>query len=214
MISGIGIRHRRHQRRQKTPPGPHGAGRLPWVLALVTSLTLIVTAGGQPWRQALRFDREGLGAWEAWRLGSAHVVHLGWSHAILNLIAMVVIAVLFRPLFSAGGWILIATASALAVDAGLWWGSPGTDWYVGMSGVLHGVMAGASVSLIARRDKAGIAILALMILKIAWEQLAGPLPASAEAAGGLVVVDAHLYGAIGGGLAAAAMARAGGSRQV
>jgi membrane associated rhomboid family serine protease len=34
--------------------------------------------------------------------------------------------------------------------------------------------------------------------KLLWEQAVGPLPGSAEVAGGKVIVDAHLYGAIGG----------------
>ena len=43
-----------------------------------------------------------------------------------------------------------------------------------------------------------IVILALIFGKIAYEQFAGPVPGSEFASGGPVVVDAHLYGAIGG----------------
>ena len=38
--------------------------------------------------------------------------------------------------------------------------------------------------------------------KLAWEQFAGPLPGSESGSGGPVIVDAHLYGAVGGLLAA------------
>jgi membrane associated rhomboid family serine protease len=41
-----------------------------------------------------------------------------------------------------------------------------------------------------------------VILKLAVEQWLGPLWLTAEAAGGPVVVDAHLFGALGGALAA------------
>jgi hypothetical protein len=34
--------------------------------------------------------------------------------------------------------------------------------------------------------------------KLIWEQLAGPIPFSESTSGGTVLVDAHLYGSIGG----------------
>jgi len=40
--------------------------------------------------------------------------------------------------------------------------------------------------------------LLLLGLKLAWEQLAGPLPGSEALSGGPVVVDAHLYGTSAG----------------
>ena len=41
-------------------------------------------------------------------------------------------------------------------------------------------------------------LLMLVIIKLAYEQLWGPMPGSESTAGGKVVVDAHLYGAIFG----------------
>ena len=38
-----------------------------------------------------------------------------------------------------------------------------------------------------------------------WEQVYGPAPGSEEMAGGNVIVNAHMYGAIAGGLLCAAM---------
>ena len=45
-------------------------------------------------------------------------------------------------------------------------------------------------------------MLVIFAAKLGWEQLAGPLPFTGETAGGPVIVDAHLYGAVGGALAA------------
>ena len=41
-------------------------------------------------------------------------------------------------------------------------------------------------------------LLVMIIAKLLWEQLVGPLPGSETAAGGSVVVDAHLFGALMG----------------
>jgi hypothetical protein len=45
-------------------------------------------------------------------------------------------------------------------------------------------------------------ICAVVVGKLLYEQLVGPLPGSESVAGGTVIVNAHLYGAVGGGLAA------------
>ena len=44
-------------------------------------------------------------------------------------------------------------------------------------------------------------ILALVMAKLLFEQLIGPLPGSETTSGGPVVIDAHLYGAVGGVIA-------------
>ena len=76
-------------------------------------------------------------------------------------------------------------------------------WYVGLSGVLHGLVAAGALALLLRREALG-AVLALgLCAKLGYEQLAGPVPFTAESVGGPVVVAAHLYGAAGGFLAEA-----------
>ena len=72
------------------------------------------------------------------------------------------------------------------------------SWYVGLSGVLHGLLiAGACIGL-SRMPGESLIILAVVIGKIAYEQIAGPMPGSEVASGGPVVVNAHVYGTIAG----------------
>jgi rhomboid family GlyGly-CTERM serine protease len=101
--------------------------------------------------------------------------------------------------------VLVATIAG--IDLGLWFFDPDLDWYVGLSGVLHGILiAGAFVGM--RRGSVEAAALGVLVVgKIIWEQLSGPLPGSASLAGGSVVVNAHLYGAIAGALTAALLIR-------
>jgi len=68
---------------------------------------------------------------------------------------------------------------------------------------LHGVLAAGLVVALEKPDKETLALLLLLIGKLAWEQFGGPLPGSEATAGGRVVVDSHLFGAIGGVVAAA-----------
>jgi len=163
-------------------------------MAAAVALVLVCAqlAGIEP----LQYQRDRIFDGQLWRLISAHAVHLGWGHALLNFLAFVLIVAIFPEslLHRAGAWLFVA--SVLSVDAGLLLWRPEILWYVGLSGVLHGLLAGACV--LAGRRLEGRILLLMLAAKIIWEQSRGALPSTATLAGGPVVVDAHLFGAIGG----------------
>ena len=73
-----------------------------------------------------------------------------------------------------------------------------------MSGLLNGLLAAGLLPRL-RLGKINVetGVLALLLVaKISWEQFGGALPGSESTSGGPVIVDAHLYGALGGVLAA------------
>jgi rhomboid family GlyGly-CTERM serine protease len=173
---------------------------------LIITATVLLLAGdfGREW---FRFDREPIAELELWRIVSGHFVHLGPSHFLLNVAGLVFVWIIAGREFAFRDWLIVAVASIAAIDIGLWVLSPALQWYVGLSGLLHGLLsAGIAAGLRARRP--GMLILGIALLaKLAYEQFAGPLPGSEAAAGDTVVVDAHLYGAIGGAIAAAVLIR-------
>ncbi len=185
--------------------------RAAWPLALVP-VALVLALMGDAARRLLRYERTGVLDGEVWRLVTGHLVHLGWSHTLLNLVGLGLVWALVGAGFGALAWLIVLAGAVVAMAAGFLLLAPGLAWYVGLSGVLHGLFAAGALALAARgrggagagRREGGI-MLALVALKLAWEQVAGPMPMSAEAAGGPVVVDAHLYGAVGGLAAAAAV---------
>ncbi len=118
---------------------------------------------------------------------------------MLNMLGLGLIYQLFGHLYPAWQWLLIILISALGVSLGLLLLNPGLDWYVGFSGALHGLIIAGAVAATATYARGFGAVLLLCVTgKLVWEQWAGPLPGSAEAAGGNVIVDAHLYGAVAG----------------
>lgn len=176
---------------------------LPCALALIA---LMVAIAGDTAAEQLRYEREAILQGELWRLLSGHLAHLGWSHLFLNLAGLGLLWVLLGQAFNPLGWLALLLISSFTISFGLLVLNPLLHWYVGLSGLLHTILLAGAVALTAQREREGAVLLLLAVAKLAWEQLVGPLPGSEETAGGTVVVDAHLYGAIAGGVLALVVA--------
>lgn len=171
------------------------AHRLAAVLALVCVLLQYMGLN-----DILRFDRTLIDAGQWWLLLSGNFVHLGSGHLWMNIAGLVLIIALVWHHYTAIQWALLILLASAFVGVGLWIFNPEVIGYVGFSGVLHGlILAGTIADLRVYPKSAGI-LLALVCTKLIWEQFAGALPGSESVAGGHVVVDSHLYGAIAGGL--------------
>jgi rhomboid family GlyGly-CTERM serine protease len=165
-------------------------------LLIACAVLLLPEIGGDAGRALLRYDRAALAAGQWWRLLTAHVVHLDLEHAALNSLGLVLMWALFARDYKPGQWALILLSAIAAIDAGLWLRDSTVEWYVGSSGVLHGVMAAGTLAHLRRRDLDGWLLAAFIIVKVAYEQHTGALPFADSGAG--VIVDAHLFGALGG----------------
>jgi rhomboid family GlyGly-CTERM serine protease len=173
----------------------NGDGRHGVALLLAISLLLLPLLGGEPLRLAWRYQRDAIGAGEFWRLLTAHVVHLDITHALLNALGLVLLWGLFARAWRPRQWLIAVLVSLLAIDAGFWFLAPRLEWYVGASGLLHGIFACGCIALLRQRDWIGVVSTVAFIGKLVWEQRVGPLPFEE---GGTVVTIAHLYGAVGG----------------
>jgi rhomboid family GlyGly-CTERM serine protease len=171
--------------------------RGPLLVGICVTL-LLIQSGGAAAASVLRYDRDGLRAGQWWRLLTGHVIHLGYEHAVLDIAGLVLMWALFARDYSPRHWLLIIGLSVLGVDAGLWLLSSTTQWYVGSSGVLHGVLAAGAIAHLRRREPDGWILALFLIGKLVYEQAQGALPLTS---GGAVIVDAHLYGAVAGALA-------------
>jgi rhomboid family GlyGly-CTERM serine protease len=172
-------------------------GRWIWLLIILLVLDAVLGLGDSV-GQLLRYDRSAIAAGGWWRLLTAHIVHLDAHHLVLNELGLVLMWSLFAQDYDPVEWCAIVLAGALAISSGLWWLSPRVSWYVGASGVLHSVMAaGAAKHLATRAWDRWILIVGLSV-KLAWEQWGG-------SAAPLIVVDAHLYGALSGFILGAAL---------
>ncbi len=165
-------------------------------LQLTVALLLLPELGGDAARLLLRYDRAALAAGQEWRLLTAHLVHLDFEHALLNSLGLILMWALFARDFRPRQWLLILAGAIAAIDAGLWLRDSTVLWYVGSSGALHGVMSAGTLAHVRRRDPDAWLLGPFLLIKLIYEQLAGALPFVSAPAG--VVVNAHLYGALGG----------------
>lgn len=168
-----------------------------WFLLPVTLITLLAGLLSVEWQQTLRYQSDLFSEMQLWRLLSGHLLHLGWNHLLMNLLGLILIVLIFveRPL---SRWWLDSFVCALGISFGLYLFSPETYWYVGLSGLLHGLLAAAIVDGLQQQPRVYGLLLAALAGKLVWEQLAGPVPLSGDVVQGIVIVDAHLYGAISG----------------
>lgn len=192
-----------------------GRALLDWLLPLlIAGFAIAIELSGDAGRELLRYDRPGIGNGEAWRLVSGHLAHLNPSHLLLNLAGLLLIWHLVRRYLDAGSWWIVVAVSIAGIDLGLWFFEPQLYWYVGLSGVLHGLLAGGVVGGLRTRRIDVLILGTALIAKIAYEQFVGALPGSEEATGGAVVVAAHAWGALAGAVAAAIMIRVRGATSI
>lgn len=182
---------------RRIPPVAFGALA---AAGLVLGLQAMPAAGS-----LLEYQRTLL-AGEPWRLLTAHLVHINWTHALANAVAWVVLAQLFAAQINARRhWLTIAVAAA-AVSGGLAAFYPAIEWYRGASGVLHALFfAGATAALLGallsqpwRVPALPLALLAGGWAKVAIELPHGAITPYATWLGATTVPQAHLLGAIAG----------------
>lgn len=182
-------------------------GRLgPWlrehrVVLIIVAAAVAIAAAGPAAGEWLRYDRGAIiqhGQW--WRLFTGNFVHLGWPHLSLDLAGLVLVWLLFRPQIAERVWAIATVFCSLGVGVGLLWRMPDLQWYVGLSGMLHGLFVAGALLCIRQGYRFELLMIALVVGKLVWEHTMGPLPGSEHYSGGHVVVQAHLYGAVSGAL--------------
>lgn len=165
------------------------------LLTLLSLLILILSYFGPV--PALVFQRTGIieqGQW--WRLLSAHWVHAGVQHGLLNIASLVTACLLMpkilQPLKLLGGLLFCS----IGIGSGLLLFNPVISYYAGFSGLFYALL-GFGVILSWPSPTAKI-ILSFLVIKTLWEQSLGALPYSSTMLTGKVATAAHLYGTLCG----------------
>lgn len=164
-----------------------------WLWLLIALVSFVMQAAG--WVDDWRYDRGQIEAGKLWLLLSGHLVHLNWSHWVLNMAGLGIVAFFFSRYEQWQSWLLLCLLSALCIGVGMYFLKPDIQYYVGLSGVLHGLFVYGAWQERKVYPTSGYVLLILIGGKLLWEILYGAVPGSEEWTGGRVLTEAHLYGA-------------------
>lgn len=179
------------------PNNPLTAAPLPTALGLGALFLLLALLPGAA--DLLCYQRDAIAGGEWWRVFTGHFVHLNLSHALMNAVGTVLLALVLRDELPARGWWMLVLVAPFAISLGLWWKQPGLISYVGFSGVLHGLLYCAVLRLLPKAPVLALGMLAVLVARQAWEQTAGYDPDYLQGLiHGRVMPDAHLFGALTG----------------
>ena len=174
--------------RFRSPALQWDRGRWIWLLVIVLVLDLVLGLGDSV-GEVLRYDRSAIAAGGWWRLLTAHIVHLDLHHLILNELGLVLMWALFAQDYDAVEWCVIVCVGALGDQLRTVVAEPASRLVRGRLGRLHSIMAAGCARASRRASWDRWILLVCLCGKLAYEQFGGREPP-------LVVVDAHLYGAV------------------
>lgn len=162
-------------------------------------MTVIIVgtqSGGEAALELLRWDRMALEEFELWRVWTGHLIHASWPHVGLNVLGLGLVAWLFPEPVSALWHLVRFVWLALAASIMMWFWVPDLDWYVGLSGVLHGSFVLGLWWLFREGDKLAFLLLVLLAGKLILEHFMGPVTSDEDLVGVPVLTQAHSYGAL------------------
>jgi len=156
----------------------------------------------QSFSGALEFDRQQVLSGEIWRIWTGHLVHTNVLHLSLNIVAALVIYFAFFAKIKLGELLAYGFVFTALISVALLCILTGLDWYNGLSGLLHALVAYFSIRL--ARDGVmvywlGLGVVWLKVLaettgaNLVYENLIGDMN---------VITDAHLIGAFIGTITA------------
>jgi len=170
-----------------------------WSPALIMAVVAIAIAlSGQQVQGVLRYERAEILDLQWWRVLTGNLVHLGPMHLALNLIGLGLVFGLFRTAFTNVAWSAVILVCCMSVSLGLLWFQPEVHWYVGLSGMLHGMFAAGALAVRRTQARWSALCLAGLAIKLAIEHIAGDPWGTAGLTGAPVITSAHLYGSMGG----------------
>ena len=137
---------------------------------------------------------------QVWRVFTSHICHTNWSHLVMNLLALALLMSLFNEVYTLASFLCVLVLAGIGIGLVYILFYPAGTQYLGLSGVLHAVAsAGAIMSIKARRLFALVFLLGL-IAKLIYEFTVGASESLAVMINARVAVEAHLVGALVGGL--------------
>lgn len=170
---------------------------LRWHILGLAALMLVLGLFHDVLNPLLEYRRSAIADGQWWRLVSGHLMHLNLWHLGLNLSGFLLCWYFFPDILTRRRLWLWLLVSIPWVSAGFWFLDQELQGYVGLSGILHGLLVMCLVG--GWRSHPGLHSLVLLVVagRLCWEQMPGyDVDYLRHFISGSVHVNAHLYGAL------------------
>ncbi len=151
----------------------------------------------------LEFNREQVLSGQFWRLFTCNFVHLSSNHMFMNMSVYVLSVLIFGSALSLVAWHGALLICALAVGLGLLIFDSNVLVYVGLSGVIYGMILFGLLANIKQNTVIYVLVYVYISYKVMSQQSAAYNPEEMQVfIGGNVIASAHLMGLVAGNLCA------------
>lgn len=165
---------------------------------LIVTISIILALIEPLSSDLLAYDRRQLNHFQWWRLITGHFLHTNTMHLLLNLAGLILLWALHGHYYRNARYLTIFFMLCLGTSGGLYLFAPQMQWYVGLSGVLHGLFIIGAYFDIRKKFKTGWLMLIGVWVKVIHEQIYGASDDIAQLIAANVAIDAHLFGTITG----------------
>jgi rhomboid family GlyGly-CTERM serine protease len=169
--------------------------------SLVAAITLMITSVVLYFFQTqtlpfLEFSRMAITNGEYWRLLTGNIMHTNHWHLIFNLAGLIMLTHLFHHLMSNLHFMVFSIINTSLVGMMLYSLSKTIEYYVGLSGYLHGLFVYGCLIEIYKGRTSSWLLLTGVCAKIGYETFYGASEEMSELINANVATDAHLFGAL------------------
>jgi rhomboid family GlyGly-CTERM serine protease len=165
---------------------------------LIVIISIILTLTEPMSSDLLAYDRNQLNGFQWWRLITGHFLHTNSIHLVLNIAGLTLLWALHGHYYCTSRYLIMFLFLCLGTSCGLYLLAPKMQWYVGLSGVLHGLFIIGAYFDIRQKFKTGWLMLVGVWIKVIHEQIYGASEDVAQLIAANVAIDAHLFGTITG----------------
>ena len=164
------------------------------IVSIILSLTEPMSSN------LLAYDRDQINDFQWWRLITGHFLHTNTVHLLLNTVGLTLLWALHGYYYNIARYLIQFFALCLGTSISLYLFSEQMGWYVGLSGVLHGLFVIGAYFDIKQKIKTGWLMFIGVWLKVIHEQFFGASEEVAQLIAANVAIDAHLYGTMTGSI--------------
>jgi rhomboid family GlyGly-CTERM serine protease len=131
---------------------------------------------------------------EYYRFLTAHFVHTNGFHFSMNVGSLFIVALLHQQYYSWWQWLIASLLIALGISAVLFFFDQDVEFYLGLSGLMHGLLAVGIATDIKHKLPSGMIFLACLVGKLLYEQISPPNFALESWIESYVAINAHAAG--------------------